>query len=147
MKGKLRLLINHESFLTRIVIMRDDYVEYLFVNRPDMLSVGNIYKGKVENVISGLNAAFVNIGELKNGFLPFEKEDTIYQSYEVEEDTLESMKKPYRAGEDIIVQVTRPGTGEKGMKLTTKISLPGRFIILIPDSNIRAISKKITDRR
>jgi len=146
-KGKFRLLINRECFLIRAAITSDDHIEYLFVNIPDILSVGNIYKGKVERVITGLNAAFVNIGEFKNGFLPFEKEDTIYQSYEVEEHTLKSMNKPYRTGEDIIVQITRPGTAEKGVKLTTKISLPGRFLILIPDSNLRTISKKITDRK
>ncbi|MCM8761928.1 MAG: Rne/Rng family ribonuclease [Candidatus Omnitrophica bacterium] len=147
MKEKFRLLINRECFLNRAAITSDNHIEYLFVNRPDVLSVGNIYKGKVERVITGLNAAFVNIGEFKNGFLPFEKEDTIYQSYEVEEHTLKSMKKPYRTGEDIIVQITRPGTAEKGVKLTTKISLPGRFLILIPDSNLRTISKKIIDRK
>jgi len=145
-KERFRLLINRECFLTRTAIISDNHIEYLFVNRPDILSVGNIYKGKVERVITGLNAAFVNIGEGRNGFLPFEKEETIYQSYEVEENPLQRVKKPYRVGEDIIVQITRPGTAEKGVKLTTRISLPGRFLILIPDSNLRSISKKITDR-
>ncbi|MCX8082219.1 MAG: Rne/Rng family ribonuclease [bacterium] len=147
MKGNYRLLINNEGFLTRVALMSDNHVEYLFINRPDILSVGNIYKGKVERVVTGLNAAFVNIGEFKNGFLPFEKEEMIYQPYEVEEQALQSIKKPFRTGDDVIVQVTRPGTAEKGVKLTTKISIPGRFLILIPDSNIRTISKKITDRK
>lgn len=147
MKEKFRLLINKESFITRVAILRDNNVEYLFVSRPDILSIGNIYKGKVERVITGLNAAFVDIGELKNGFLPFEKEETIYRTDEIEESFSEVRKKPYFTGEDIIVQTTRPGTAEKGVKLTTKISLLGRFIILIPDSKLRAISKKIVDRK
>ena len=51
-------------------------------------------------------------------------------------------KKPYRTGDSVIVQIVRRGTSEKGVKLTTKISIPGRFIILIPNSNLRTISKK-----
>ncbi|MDD3726289.1 MAG: ribonuclease E/G, partial [Candidatus Ratteibacteria bacterium] len=147
MKENFRLLISRECFLTRVAVMSEKNVEYLFVDRPDILSVGNIYKGKIERVVSGLNAAFVNIGELKNGFLPFEKEDTIYQYDEFEEHSYHPNRKPYRVGEDVIVQITRPGTAEKGVKLTTKISLPGRYIILIPDSNLKTISKKITDKK
>lgn len=147
MKEKFQLLINKECFLIRVAAVRGKYVEYLFVSKPHILSVGNIYKGRVEKVIPGLNAAFVNIGVAKNGFLPFEKEDTIYQSNEIGESVLSVKQRTYRTGEDVIVQITRPGTAEKGVKLTTKISIPGRFIILIPDSNLRTISKKITDRK
>ncbi len=142
-----RMLISNEQFLTRVVIMADNRVEYLFITRPDLhTGVGNIYKGQIERVISGLNAAFVNIGESRNGFLPFAKEEPLYHVTEPSDEATEQSKKPYKVGDEIIVQISKPGTGDKGMKLTTKISIPGRFIILIPDSSLATLSKKITDR-
>jgi len=142
-----RLLISNEGFLTRLVIMADNRVEYLFITRPDVQTgVGNIYKGRIERIISGLNAGFVNIGESKNGFLPFEKEEPLYNVPENSDESPEKSRKSHRTGDEIIVQITKPGTAEKGMKLTTKVSLPGRFIILIPDSPLRTLSKKITDK-
>lgn len=147
MKTQYRLLISNEQFLTRLVTMADNRVEYLFIARPDVhTGVGNIYKGRIERVISGLNAAFVNIGESKNGFLPFEKEEPLYKVPESSDESPEQSKKIHKAGDEIIVQISKPGTAEKGMKLTTKVSIPGRFIILIPDSPLRTLSKKITDR-
>jgi len=148
MKEKYRLLVNHEQFLTRLAIMSEKKIEYLFVTRNDVpTGVGNIYKGKIERVISGLNAAFVNIGESRNGFLPFGKDEPLYRTPESEEKDSGQVKKHHRTGEEIIVQISKPGTSEKGMKLTTKVSLPGRFLILIPDSSLRTLSKKITDRK
>lgn len=143
-----RLLISNEGFLTRLVIIADNRIEYLFISRPDLQTgVGNIYKGRIERIISGLNVGFVNIGESKNGFLPFEKEEPLYNIPENSDERLEKKEKTlHRVGDEVIVQVTKPGTVEKGMKLTTKVSLPGRFIILIPDSPLRTLSRKITDR-
>ncbi len=142
-----RLLISNEGFLTRLVIMADNRVENLFITRPDLQTgVGNIYKGRIERIISGLNAGFVNIGESRNGFLPFEKEEPLYNLPENSDESPAKNKKTHRTGDEIIVQITKPGTAEKGMKLTTKVSLPGRFIILIPESPLRTLSKKITDR-
>ncbi len=147
MKTQYRLLISNEHFLTRLVIMAGDRVEYLFITRPDVHTcVGNVYKGRIERIISGLNAGFVNIGESKNGFLPFEKEEPLYNMPDEPDDSPERTKKSHRTGDEIVVQVTKPGTAEKGMKLTTKVSIPGRFIIVIPDSKLRTLSKKITDR-
>jgi ribonuclease G len=147
MEARYKLLISNEQFLKRLVIIDKNRMEYLFIDRPDLQTgVGNIYKGRVERVISGLNAAFVNIGESRNGFLPFEKEEPLYKIDETAASPQEQSTKPYKTGEEIIVQISKPATGEKGMKLTTKISIPGRFIILIPNSSLRTLSKKITDR-
>jgi len=147
MEEKYRILINNEGFLKRVAIMSDNRIEYLFISRPDLFTgVGNIYKGRIDKVISGLNAAFVNIGGPKNGFLPFEKEECLYLDGESADMPAETVSGKRRSGEEIFVQISKPMTEDKGMKLTTKISLPGRFIIILPQSSLRTISKKITDK-
>lgn len=148
MKREYSLLISNEQFLTRAAITAGKRTEYLFVSRQDTgACVANIYKGRIERVVSGLNAAFVNVGESRNGFLPFGKDEPLYRMPEPEEAGSKRPRKLHRTGEELIVQVSKPGTSEKGMKLTTKVSIPGRYIILIPDSSLKTLSKKITDRQ
>ncbi|MBN1445303.1 MAG: Rne/Rng family ribonuclease [Candidatus Omnitrophica bacterium] len=148
MNKEYRMLISNEQFLTRAAIMSGGRVEYLFVSRQDTgACVANIYKGRIERIVTGLNAAFVNIGESRNGFLPFGKDEPLYRMPEPEEAGSKQPQTTRRTGEELIVQAVRPGTSEKGMKLTTKVSIPGRYIILIPDSSLRTLSKKITDRK
>ncbi len=144
---KYSLIINVENFITRVAIVQGGNIEYFFVHKRDFdAGVGNIYKGRVEKVISSLNAAFVNIGSTKSGFLPFLKEDALYLKDDVDKDDVEVSKKGIKNGDEIMVQITKPHSETKGMKLTTKISLPGRFLILLPLSTQRAISRKITDK-
>ncbi|HNS32604.1 MAG TPA: Rne/Rng family ribonuclease [bacterium] len=133
--------------MKRVAIMSEDKIEYLFISRPDLFSgVGNIYKGRIEKIIHGLNAAFINIGGPRNGFLPFEKEECLYAEGEVDSNVKEPAPRKHSVGDEIIVQISKPMTEEKGMKLTTQISIPGRFIVVLPQSSLRTISKKITDK-
>lgn len=148
MKESYRILINNEFFLKRVAVMSEKRIEYLFIDRPDLFTgVGNIYKGRIEKVISGLNAAFINIGAQRNGFLPFGKEECLYLDGETDDKLAENDFKKHSRGEEIFVQISKPMTEEKGMKLTTQISIPGRFIIILPQSPLRTISRKITDKK
>jgi ribonuclease G len=95
--------------------------------------VGRVYKGRVENVITGLRGAFVNLGLKKNGFLPLadipESEIFDESQLEVEPDTKKRETKPLiiNPGQEIICQITKEPIGEKGARITSYISLPGRY--------------------
>lgn len=158
------IIINDSSSETRIAILEDNELVELYVERPENeRMVGDIYKGKVENVVDAIRAAFVDIGMELNGFLPFA--DIVSQMVEfsalAETVALEekpprrrrrqrpARKKqaPIKAGQEILVQVTKEPIQTKGARLTTDISLPGRFLVLVPNSNTIGISRKIEDAR
>lgn len=101
-------------------------------NHDDKSTAGNIYTGRVENVVEGLSAAFVNIGEGKNAILHFDKQ---YNSSNL------------KRGQQIIVQVIRESSGDKGPRITANISLPGIYTVLLPEIQYIGISKKITDEK
>lgn len=107
-------------------------------NKEDLL--GNVYRGRVTNVLRGMDAAFVDIGEEKNAYLQLKDaldKDQLYTNLKYDLDEV------IKSGEDIIVQVIKEPLGTKGPKITTHISIPGRYIVLTPYSNKVNISKKI----
>ena len=154
------IIINDSSTETRIAICEDHELVELYVERPENeRMVGDIYKGKVENVIDAIRAAFVDIGMELNGFLPYADIGNMFEfSALAETVTVEAGKKsrrrkrssgkrstPIKAGQEILVQVTKEPIRTKGARLTTDISLPGRFIVLIPNNNTLGVSRKIGD--
>lgn len=142
---KLKILISGNLLFIRTIFVRDGEVEYFFIEKTTSENfVGNIYKGKIEKIVRGLNAAFVNIGEPVNGFLHFDQEEIYFEDENFTDVNFE--KRPHSTGEEILVQVTKPGKELKGMKLTTRITLPGKYLVLIPKSQIRTISRKIKDK-
>jgi len=146
MKKNEVILINCEHFLTRVVLLRDKRIEQLFVELLEENScVGNIYLGKVVNVLKGIDAAFVDIGTERNGFLPFEQPDETYVVESIEEEKQEEKFASYQTNQELIVQVVKPPSALKGAKLTTKISLPGKFLVLMPFSCRRTVSRRIED--
>lgn len=107
--------------------------------------VGNIYKGKITNVLTGMNAAFVNCGLAKNCYLSIEEMYTDYTKYD---GTMgETNKKPpeLSVGDEVIVQIAKPPRGTKGAKVTTHLSFVGKRIIYLPNTDFLGISRKITD--
>jgi len=145
-KNTEKILVNCENNITRLVLIKNKKIEYLFVDKNENAPVvGNIYKGKITRIIAGLNAVFVDIGEIKNGFLPLESPAEIYVDEILWEKNSNIINKfpSYKIGEEIIVQVTKPGTEIKGVKLTTHISLPGRLMVLLPFSSQQSVSRKI----
>ena len=99
--------------------------------------IGNIYKGKVLKVERGLQAAFVDYGGPKDGFLPLK--DTNPEYFTKQEN---GGKPTLKSGQEIIVQVVREATGNKGALLTSYISLPGRYVVLLPNRPGLGISRK-----
>ena len=107
--------------------------------------VGNIYKGKVTNVLPSMNAAFISCGLSKNCYLSMEETYTDYTKYDGT--PVETNVKPLdlKVGDEIIVQVTKPPRGNKGAKVTTHLSFVGKNIIYLPNTDFLGISRKITD--
>ncbi|MDD5581595.1 MAG: Rne/Rng family ribonuclease [Candidatus Marinimicrobia bacterium] len=147
------IYINETATETRIAITEDGNLVELYIETPEeKSSVGNIYNGVVQNVIPGMRAAFINIGQKVNAFLPFseighnEQLPTILDADEKEEGEIpipvQSPEK-LKIGDPILVQVTKDSWGEKGPRVTTNISIPGRFLVLVPYANYIGISKKI----
>lgn len=125
------LYIDRGITQSRIAILNNDSVEELYIENHDDKSIsGNIYKGRIENTVQGLDAVFINIGENKNAIMHF---DDIGD------------KDRIKRGQEIIVQVTREAVNDKGPKVTEKVSLPGKYIVLLPNSDFIGISQKITD--
>jgi ribonuclease G len=121
--------------------------------------VGSIFKGKVRNLEDGLKAAFVDIGFEKNAFLHYW--DIVPTAFDSGVEVVERRKQtarppahhakghpaPYPPGSEIIVQVTKGPIGTKGPRVTTNLTLPGRYLVLLPNSEQSGISRKIENRR
>ncbi|WAM33412.1 Rne/Rng family ribonuclease [Caldicellulosiruptor morganii] len=129
---------------TRVAVLEDKELVEIYVERQDQQSiVGNIYKGVVENILPGMDAAFINIGQDKNAFLylgdinRLEFGDTD-EWYEIKTNPL-----ALRCGQEIVVQVIKEAHDQKGPRVTTNITLPGRYLVLLPNTDYTGISKRI----
>ncbi len=119
--------------------------EFSCENEPRQSCVGNIYKGKVVNVLSGMNAAFVNCGLPKNCYLSMEETYTDYTKYDGTMGGTNNKILDLKVGDEILVQVTKPARGTKGAKVTTHISFVGKMLIYLPKTDFLGISRKIED--
>ncbi len=143
----IRMLINataHNEL--RIAIVEDGELIELDIEAAESSTLkGNVYKGVVHNVEGSLEAAFVDIGVHKQGFLPFSEvaPSQFYRKWTG--DGSPKITEVLRRGQDIVVQVGKDAVGEKGATLTTYLSLPGRYTVLMPDSDANGISRKIED--
>lgn len=119
--------------------------EFSCENEPRTACVGNIYKGKVVNVLSGMNAAFINCGLSRNCYLSMDETYTDYSKYDgVMAETNHKIHN-LKEGDELIVQITKPARGNKGAKVTTHLSFVGKRIIYLPNTPFLGISRKITD--
>ena len=134
---------------TRIAVKENGKLAELHVdNQLQERTVGNIYKGVVENVIPGMQAAFINIGQGSNAFLPFSEisdPELIAEKNEKSKNSKE-IDVLLQPGQEIIVQVIKEPFDKKGARVTTELSLAGRFIVLIPKSKYIGVSKKMRDK-
>ena len=138
------ILINVEAFQEkRIAIIKDGVLDEYFVERPNEKTiVGNIYKGKIASVVPSVAAAFVDIGLEKNGFLY--TQDVLDLS-EFLEETSGATPIELKPGKDILVQVVKEPFRTKGARLTSHVSLAGRYLVLMPQDSTIGISKRIED--
>lgn len=150
---KKDIIVNISNTETRIAVMQDGSFAEFYLDRAEQTSlVGNVYKGKVLNLISGLKAAFVNIGIEKNGFLPlneipFEEFSELFESEIEMEHKYRPEEIKLRENQEIIVQVTKDSYGIKGPRITSYISIPGRYVVLLINAKNIGISRKIRQRR
>jgi ribonuclease G len=140
-----KLIVNYLTREKRFALLADQKVEKLVVKQPKHTSiVGNIYMGTVTKVLPGMDAAFVDIGEGKNGFIHRNKLTSFVQS---EEEKVQKEKRSISSfvhqGERLMVQVEKDATGTKGPRLTAVIELSGNHLIYMPKGRYVAISKKI----
>lgn len=148
---KKEILINYEQQERRIAILEEGRLENYFVERiSDRTTVGNIYKGRIETVVPSVGAAFVNIGCEKNGFLYLNDKLSLAIDDEVDMGNGHEQHKKretpaLKEGQELIVQVTKEPFGTKGPRLTTHVSLPGRYLVLMPFEKHFGISKRIDD--
>jgi len=164
---KNEIFISESMGESRIAIVEDGTLVEVYVEKQEsQRMVGNIYKGQVENVLPGMQAAFVDIGYDINAFLPFsEIENSAYLADIDDEDRRSSKQKnskngakknrrkfrddinvELKSGQDIFVQVIKEAFAGKGPRVTTEIALPGRLLVLVPNVNYIGISKKIWDK-
>ncbi len=153
---KKRMLINVvEPEESRIAILEDGILEELYIERFSREQIaGNIYKGRIVNIEPSIQAAFVNLGLVRNGFLhvsdlkgyrrngePSESDGSTTRAKGIKP----SIKSLITPDQEILVQVIKEGIGDKGPSLTTNVSIPGRFLVLMPESKLVGVSRKIID--
>ena len=142
------IIINARASVLKAAVIEDKSLDNLFIDKNQSAGiVGNIYIGRIERVLAGIQAAFVDIGVGKNGFLQLKESD-----FEKKDDKKNKRnykllpKADLKEGNLLLVQVVKEEIGTKGVRLDTEISLPGRFLVLMPDGKGKIhISRKITD--
>ncbi len=141
--AKRELVISVDVGEQRVAILEDDLVAEVYLERPERRSIaGNIYLGVVDNVLPGMEAAFVEIGLEKNGFLYVD---------EIVGPELEGRKGArkiqdlIKRGQTIMVQAVKDPMKSKGARLTTEISLPGRFLVYVPNGEGSGVSRRLED--
>lgn len=137
------IFIDSKEEINKVGIVENNrLVEFYSEKISNKTLVGNVYRARVSNVLQGMEAAFVDIGEEKNAYLFVKDALNKEQIYSHERYKINEVVK---AGDEVIVQVIKEPLGTKGAKVSTHISIPGRYIVLTPYSNRVHISKKITD--
>ena len=150
------IFINESMGETRIAIQEDGQLVEVYVEKQDNhRMVGNVYKGKVENVLPGMQAAFVDVGYELNAFLPFSEIGS--DEYLLEESEgkrnrnnknikYDNIEVDLKKDQEIYVQVIKEPFAGKGPRVTTEVALPGRLLVLVPNASYIGISKKIWDK-
>ncbi len=133
-----QLIISRDPLETRVAVLEDGRLAEMYVERPHRRSlVGNVYKGRVENVLPGMDAAFVDIGLERNGFLSVAE----VLSSESKGGRSRKIGELLKAGKELLVQVTRDPMGGKGPRLTMDVGIPGRYVVYLPSGKGRGCLK------
>ncbi|GAA4910014.1 Rne/Rng family ribonuclease [Streptomonospora salina] len=138
------LVIRRSGERTQIAVLEDDVLVEHYVDRATHKSyVGNVYLGRVQNVLPSMEAAFVDIGKGRNAVLYAGEVNWDASGMEGQPKRIESVLK---SGQSVLVQVTKDPMGHKGARLTSQISLPGRYLVYVPDGSMTGISRKLPDK-
>lgn len=138
------MVVRQRDRHTQISVLEDNVlVEHYVSDIQEVATVGNIYLGRVQNVLPSMEAAFVDIGQARNGVL---------YAGEVNWDTTRLEGQPrrielaFRSGDPVLVQVTKDPIGHKGARLTSQVTLAGRFLVLVPSGGMTGVSRKLSSR-
>ncbi|MDR0305115.1 MAG: Rne/Rng family ribonuclease [Chitinispirillales bacterium] len=172
-----KLLFSSTATQKRVAVLEDNAVVEYIIEQPDNCrALGNIYRGRVENIVPSIQSAFIDIGLEKNAFLNVadietaivpdfsEDEDTentneseeakdtskgedVDESEDVDIENCYAIENLIQEGQELLVQVSKEPIGDKCPKVTTKISIAGRFLVLVPDSKNIGVSKKSDERK
>lgn len=158
---KREIVINAESLETRVAVLENGKLEEFQVEHPtEERIVGGIYKGVIKNLEDGLQAAFVDIGLKKNAFLHYwdmipedaarleaAEDITIRTLAKKKRYSSDEIAKMFPVGSEIVVQVTKGPISTKGPRVTANLSIPGRYLVMLPGSNLKGVSRKIEDEK
>jgi len=137
------MVVRQHADRTQIAVLEDNVLVEHYVDKASHQSyVGNVYLGKVQNVLPSMEAAFVDIGKGRNAVLYAGEVNFDASGLEGESKRIESALK---SGQSIVVQVTKDPIGHKGARLTSQVSLPGRYLVYVPGANMTGISRKLPD--
>jgi len=137
------MVVRQRKDRTQIAVLEDNVLVEHYVNRASSQSyVGNVYLGKVQNVLPSMEAAFVDIGKGRNAVLYAGEVNFDVSGMEGQPKRIESALK---AGQSLIVQATKDPVGHKGARLTSQVSLPGRYLVYVPGASMTGISRKLPD--
>ena len=138
------MVVRQRDRHTQISVLEDNVlVEHYVSDIQEVATVGNIYLGRVQNVLPSMEAAFVDIGQARNGVL---------YAGEVNWDSTRLDGQPrrielaFRSGDPVLVQVTKDPIGHKGARLTSQVTLAGRFLVLVPSGGMTGVSRKLSSR-
>ena len=162
-KLKREIIVNVEKLETRVAVLENGRLEEFMVEHPEAERlVGSIFKGRVQNLENDLQAAFVDIGLKKNAFLHYWDMTPDADALLDEDDEPKKgqkggrksnrlsdaeIAKRFPPGSEIIVQVTKGPISTKGPRVTANLSIPGRYLVMMPGTRIRGVSKKIGDAK
>lgn len=141
---KSKILVDYEPYMCSVALLEDGVLKEFYVeDRNTELVTGDIYKGRVVNVLPGLSSAFVDIGRRKNGFLAasdmLENRTALYRSGQL------PTKLDVEEGDYVLVQAVKEPTDTKGARLSANLSIPGRYIVFMPTVDFIGVSNKISD--
>ena len=138
------MLVRQIADRTQIAIIEDEVMVEHYVNRNSNISyVGNVYLGKVQNVLPSMEAAFVDIGKGRNAVLY--AGEVNWDAHGLSDTAPRKIEHVLKSGQSVLVQVTKDPIGQKGARLTSQISLPGRYLVYVPGGGISGISRRLPD--
>ena len=138
-----KMIVRQSDGYSQLAVLEDGVLVEHYVDRASATSsIGNIYLGKVQNVLPSMEAAFIDIGRGRNAVLYAGEVDWAKYGKEGEDKRIEHVLK---SGDQVLVQVTKDPVGAKGARLTSHISVPGRFVVYSPGGHLSGISRKLAD--
>ena len=149
------ILVDIHPYQTRVALLENNELSEIYIERRHkQCLVGNIYKGRVQNILPGMQAAFVDIGLEKNAFLYAGDVYVDQSTFEfdgngkappLDKGSIPDIKELLRPNQEIMVQVIKEPTGSKGARVTIHVTLPGRLLVLMPTVNYVGVSRRIED--